>query len=750
MDIPIEDEFFTALTHLEDASDDLVISESVKGNNHPTCQAGRPLFPTENYTPHRWHPNYLKPLFVAPRPANPVVSVALVIGGSLCRASLCLILILLFACFILLACLVRLVFYSLRHFTQAPIFNPTFRRTHCDPLWPFFKPSNIQLPRSDPDSPRRCINFSFYLLSIILEGQGDLKELKYILQHRVRGRSSSQSVISCCSAAPQPPWLSFADQAKSDQTSEDDFEQSLNNLLLSCQPHASASRAYLSKCRSNTICLNIIVQSTWSDLGLCPLKLLSRIEDSPGKATVAIEPKLVVILPCPFGSCWTRAIKLVCSIHDILSGPVSLLNALLERRMPVWNDAIKLKSVRQARPRRTAESWQITSAKVGSMDRLLKVCHLLRCNVQELLLSLLGGTLRRYFREMGIRCPPPINSTLLVDNKQKSVDLPSSTECSGILVPVKLPVDVDGVIPRVWEAQERLCRSLESAFPEAGWVFANVVSALLPAHVAQKMVGALYGASDGIITFLRVRRNLRLCKKNVRALLVFPIPDVTPQSNLKFACTFTVHSWDVYISLSVSVMHFHKPNLLTSYMEEEVNLLFRQVDPRLLDATQPISWPLGFHHPLLRAKEPLPQQFASQGDDSTSSPSSSESDMDSQLPTVAELENLLVEIRFELQELKRTVFPDRESYVSRLTYMQSKMEAFQNKLTNAKLARKLNGSSDEAARRLEALVNVCQPEVPPLLPEDSHFVPIVRSVRKKSKRRRSPTAMEHCLNVQLL
>ncbi|CDW53238.1 hypothetical protein TTRE_0000150201 [Trichuris trichiura] len=343
MDIPIEDEFFTALTHLEEAADEAAGSEDVKELNHWAGQeASRPFDLAGNYFHHRWHPNYLQPLYVAPKPKNRAVSVTLTIVRSLYRASLCLVLILLFACFTLLACPVRFVFYALRHCTQIPFFNPTFRRTHCDPLWPFFKPSDIHLPRSEPSSPRSNINFSFYLLSLILEGREDLKELQYILQHRVRGRTTSQSLNNSSSVRLQPPWLTFADQAKcGGQTSDDDFEQTLNTLLLNCQPHASASRAYLSQCRSNMACLNIMIQSTWSDRGFCPLKLLSKIVDNPSKGTVAIEPKLVVILPCPFGNCWTRAIKLICSMHDILSGPASLLGATLERRKPVWNDAIK-------------------------------------------------------------------------------------------------------------------------------------------------------------------------------------------------------------------------------------------------------------------------------------------------------------------------------------------------------------------------------------------------------------------------
>ncbi|KRZ77819.1 hypothetical protein T10_12081, partial [Trichinella papuae] len=820
MDSTIEDEFVTAASQLDDSRDE--VSHLLSNCSHsPSCLSTETAFSNAHRDQSTssnlladghscsvdavgpWHPKYFSPPVSGcrmPGVAKAVLPVFVAVGRSL----VCFALSLAFFALVTLLIPFRFLFYLIGRFSNLPLFHRTFYKRHCDPLWPFGSPPDRHhgtTSTSTSKHHRRHQPSLYYLLSLSLDSGLDLKALQDFLLQRLLLCTSRHALICCDpdgatqSSKPFPIEDHFCVSMPEQQQSNDDddagasLEQTLNQLIKSTLP--DQWRVYMMSTRSlaPTTSMNVLIQSTWADACLCPLQLLSMIGGDQHhlvQSSVKIEPKIFFTVPCAFGMFTSFILTIACATQDMLNGPINLLASMVTSVHPVWNDLIEFRGLPSSLERGESQTkWKLTWTKITSLDQVLRLCKILRCSIQELLLSVLAGALRRHFRSRGIRHPPAIVISLPIDigkQQQKKKKGASAAEemrqnCDRcVVVPLKLPVDVDGAVPRIWKTQEALNSTLDSSFPQAATFFLNTISTVLPASLAHRCARMLYKSSEGLVSFLQVEKNYHLCGRNLNTLLLFPVVGEMPGwAKRKFACTLTHLNSEIYVSLNVDPRHFHEPKQLVGYMQNEIQHLLAQMGARLLNLSEVSYLPCFLRNARLNSP-PAPAPAPSVGRtiapvvSSCSSSSTAivsgdtvEISMEvvsaggshkrkkkSKKVSVGDLERLLGEVQSDLHSIKTSHFPDRSSYISRLDQLERKMALFQRGLSSvvnkaATLPEEENGDSF----KLKALVNIYNNEH--LSSNDNNQDSAVgdhriRPLRKKSRRLSSPTRINAMLS----
>ncbi|KRX57405.1 hypothetical protein T09_11804 [Trichinella sp. T9] len=821
MDSTIEDEFVTAASQLDDSRDE--VSHLLSNCSHsPSCLSTETAFSNVHRDQSNlladghsctvdacgpWHPKYFNPPVSGcrlPGVAKALLPVLVAVGRSL----VCFTLSLAFFALVTLLIPFRFFFYLIGRFSNLPLFHRTFYKRHCDPLWPFGSPPDRHHATTTSTSNkhhRRHQPSLYYLLSLSLDSGLDLKALQDFLLQRLLLCTSRHALICCDpdgatqSSKPFPIEDHFCVSMPEQQWNDDDaganLEQTLNQLIKSTLP--DQWRVYMMSTRSlaPTTSMNVLIRSTWADACLCPLELLSLIGGGGGgdqqhlvQSSVKIEPKIFFTVPCAFGMLTSFILAIACATQDMLNGPINLLTSMVTSVHPVWNDLIEFRGLPSLESRGENQTkWKLTWTKITSLDQVLRLCKILRCSIQELLLSVLAGALRRHFRSRGIRHPPALVISMPIDiGKQHSHPHPhphqqqqqqqnkademrqNCDKC--VVVPLKLPVDVDGAVPRVWKTQEALNSTLDSSFPQAATFFLNTISTVLPASLAHRCARMLYKSSEGLVSFLQVEKNYHLCGRNLNTLLLFPVVgELSGWAKRKFACTLTHLNSEIYVSLNVDPRHFQEPKQLVGYMQNEIHHLLAQMGARLLNLSELSYLPCFLRNARLNSPPTPASSVCRAVAPPVTSCSSSTAVVDgdkveismevvgtgkrrkkSKKVSVGELERLLGEVQNDLHSIKTSHFPDRSSYISRLDQLERKMALFQRGLSNVvNKATALSEEENGDSFKLKALVNVYNNEHLSTSDRDQDSAAgdhRIRPLRKKSRRLSSPTRINAMLS----
>ncbi|VDP08710.1 unnamed protein product [Heligmosomoides polygyrus] len=186
-------------------------------------------------------------------------------------------------------------------------------------------------------------------------------------------------------------------------------------------------------------------------------------------------------------------------------------------------------------------------------ELLLRAEKLLRASTAELLISLVAGSLRNYFREQGILHPPDVSFVTPCSTHGLA---PIGDRCETNLLSFQLPTSVEGAIPRLWAVQRSVAKVMSGPMSGAVTVLQTIARSCLPASVAKCAFRVVYRCHAVYFAFYRVNNTRSRNDAPVRTMFVFP----SLSSSVRAAFVFIQHSTGIDVSVSLCNRTFPEPH----------------------------------------------------------------------------------------------------------------------------------------------------------------------------------------------
>ncbi|GMT18970.1 hypothetical protein PFISCL1PPCAC_10267, partial [Pristionchus fissidentatus] len=461
---------------------------------------------------------------------------------------------------------------------------------------------------------------------------------------------------------------------------------------------------------------------------LCMARIVSAL--SQGNVTIEVEPRVFYecnINPTRRFQCIRRAADKITKFIEMFAfGPFGLLFIMTPRPEKVWRALVAethqvftyhrrssllrgsdsetsrlcINSSVQLRPE-TSCSFSITE--INGIEELQKVERLLRATIPELLTSFLAGALRRYFRtsDPPVLHPPDCMAALSVCTDKSSV-CQSSSPCDHLLLPIHLPIGVEGRIPRLWCLQRELSELADRCTPQAMKAFKAVSRTLLTRHAHSRVSSLFHRHSVVNISFLRVHGDVMLDANLLTQFI--PIPPLFLPTRAAFV--FVQHHDRILLVSSIDRGLFDRHNDIFTYMQEEQDGLLAHLSFRLKTLTQTCVLPDRL--PSEDAQYPAPP-------DAPQNSPSVDLDVRDDLPgpsrprrqSMADLSDLLREVQEELDEMNRNPnVEDRDTTIRKLRQLEAKIEQFHNGIKSELWGNTvwLKKEKDEAMKKVAELL----------------------------------------------
>ncbi|KAK0415890.1 hypothetical protein QR680_012175 [Steinernema hermaphroditum] len=427
----------------------------------------------------------------------------------------------------------------------------------------------------------------------------------------------------------------------------------------------------------------------------CLLRLFtafSRPPTSRDKSTFDVDPKFTVPLERRVLFTWYLSQKIAQFIKCVFVGPLSLLFLLLRRRSPIWKylspEADRSTSIRRNRDSRHSDDNQMLMASPSTFpseraffwgqmplhDELQRSERVLRSPSIILYLALIAGTLRKHFREQGVRHPPDISCSFPYALRERAT-VDHSNPCDCVLLPIYLPTGVEGCIPRIWATQRRMSNAVNGCLPMTLKAARTLMGVTFTPRMAQRIFSSFYKSCGVLVTVVKAKGEPHVQSTRLQSALLFP--SLPPNVNIAF--TFVHCGTETMLSISTNRACFPQPERIFQLFEEEVHNLVDQLSLRLMTFAQATVLPPMRMSPCL---------FTYQGGMSPS-PVISEARLSVLESEAVEegdemmrsLECLLQEVQEELDELSsEAVEGDRAHYIDKLKDLEKRMGVFHERL----------------------------------------------------------------------
>ncbi|CAJ0596750.1 unnamed protein product [Cylicocyclus nassatus] len=337
-------------------------------------------------------------------------------------------------------------------------------------------------------------------------------------------------------------------------------------------------------------------------------------------------------------------------------------------------------------------------------ELIVRAEKLLRSSTSELLLALVAGALRNYFREQGILHPPDVDCVTPGSDRGCH---PIGDRCETSLLPLRLPTSVEGAIPRLWAVQRNIAKVMEGPISGAVTIVQCIARSCLPASIATSAFRLVYRSHAVFFAFYRVAANKLNADEAIQTMFIFP----SLAQSVRAAFVFIQHGNGIDLSISLCSRTFPDPEKVIESFQRESQLLLDHLSLRLLSLPETTVLPgiaLCLRHE--RTENEVDSEMFG-------SPFFSRDVTDEQLDvndheySLEELYQLLDVVQTELDSMRSN--PEmglRSQYIDRLTRLEQKMQNFHECISEKLSAEKvkLPGQSDDDEVG-DAVANVLAP-----------------------------------------
>lgn len=217
----------------------------------------------------------------------------------------------------------------------------------------------------------------------------------------------------------------------------------------------------------------------------------------------------------------------------------------------------------------------ITWSEPFSLIMLNRIKLVTRSKMNDLLISTMAGVLRNYLKLKGINNPFDMKMIMPVD--LTSNKYPFKIKNNSTLMCIRVPVNIEGSIPRLWMTKIKTSKLKNSNDFLFFHFFVNSLFYLLPNRMAFWLIehvlnrntfqGSTLGAGDVTLSTLSV------CNRNLKGLIYFN-PVI---SNIKISFAVVTYGDEIRLSLQADSGIISQPDLITSEFIKQVINNFKKI-----------------------------------------------------------------------------------------------------------------------------------------------------------------------------
>ena len=196
----------------------------------------------------------------------------------------------------------------------------------------------------------------------------------------------------------------------------------------------------------------------------------------------------------------------------------------------------------------------------------------------ELLLTIVAGIVRDYMQKRGINNPGAVHCLVPVD--LTSNEYPAHLRQNSTFASVRMPVDVEGIVPRLWSTKHAVRSLKDSSAHLLIYFYTQLLFRLLPTRVAYALTRrvlnkhTLVGASLGAGCNAASLANASLCNHLVKSIVcVYP-----PICDIAVSFSIVTYGEEVRLAIVANPHVIAHPKLITAEFIRQVciasNLIF--------------------------------------------------------------------------------------------------------------------------------------------------------------------------------
>ncbi|CAF0753136.1 unnamed protein product [Brachionus calyciflorus] len=274
----------------------------------------------------------------------------------------------------------------------------------------------------------------------------------------------------------------------------------------------------------------------------------------------------------------------------------------------------------------------LTWSEPFSLVMLNRLKMVTRSKMNDLLISTLAGILRNYLQIKGIN--NPLDMKMLMPIDLTSNKYPFKIKNNSTLVSIRMPLNTEGAIPRLWMTKIKTSKLKKSNNFLFLHFLINCLFYLLPNRLAYRLVENALGKNTFLASTLGAGDSslstLSLCNRNVKGLIYFN-PSI---SNVKINFAIVTYGDEVRLSLQADSNVISNPELITNeFIKQLENLTDLLANRRIPGEVRRAVRPIFEAH-----SEPLPGILYNSGE-----------------VAIEEMQQKMAEIQQELQTLSESL-----------------------------------------------------------------------------------------------
>lgn len=194
-----------------------------------------------------------------------------------------------------------------------------------------------------------------------------------------------------------------------------------------------------------------------------------------------------------------------------------------------------------------------------------------RSTMNDLLLSIISGIVRKYLNERGVTHPGDLHALMSVNLSSNKYPFRVCNRTA--LTTFRLPANTEGCIPRLWSVRETSAAMKSSADYLSLYLLTNIFYNLLPQSLASMLMHTIYSKNSLMISSLGAGNanlsSVSITNKIVKSILFFQ-PAV---SDVALSCSVVTYGEETRLCVVADSEVMIKPEILTREFVAQVGFL---------------------------------------------------------------------------------------------------------------------------------------------------------------------------------
>ncbi len=207
-----------------------------------------------------------------------------------------------------------------------------------------------------------------------------------------------------------------------------------------------------------------------------------------------------------------------------------------------------------------------------SMENATRIKQVTRSTLNDVLLTVAAGSLRRYLQRLGVPNPYDLNAIIPIDLRSDDGRVRMGWKLS--LMDFPLPTNTEGTIPRLWEIKQRMDELKNSADPVVMHYLIPFLSLLLPQRLYQRVVAHIFNKATCFVSTLPgPEQPVMLEGRNVKSVIYW----APPWDNAALSVSFITYADQVWMTVISDLAIVPDPQLLTRDFTQQVKLKLKAI-----------------------------------------------------------------------------------------------------------------------------------------------------------------------------